>query len=140
MIETDLRDLFDDCYGGYRDFSAEIDLKRDPSTGRWENDSVAFWKDETLGWCYRTTAGEWNYGYTSLRDAVVHYSIGLTASQREDGDYCAHRLCDTDYRQHIGSNTLYCKTTWRFFIPQEDHERIQQKCDAMTTAFHTLLQ
>ena len=139
-MEIDLHDIFDDCHGGYRDFSAEISLRRDPTTGHWANDSVAFWKDDTLGWCYRTTAGKWTYGYDSLRDAVIHFSVGLTEAQRKDSEFCAHRLCDTDYRQSINSDTLYCKTTWRFFTPQEDYEKIQQKCDALTMAFNTMLQ
>lgn len=140
MKEIDLRDIFDDCYGGYQDFTVEISLLRDPATGRWANDSVTFWKADALGWCYRTATGERNYGYETLRDAVIRFSVELTIAERGNKNFCAHRLYDTDYRQSISCSTLYCKTTWRFFIPREDHEKIQLKCNTLTLAFNTMLQ
>ena len=135
-IKIDLRDVFDDCYGGYEDQTAEIRLEYDRATRRWKNEQVEFWNDETLGWCYRKRNGKWNYGYDSLRDAVTRYCRGQAEAQNSDKEYIASRLADVEYRQKIRDTTLYCKTTVRCFLPEYNEARFTEKCEAVSQAIN----
>ena len=74
--------------------------------------------------------------YNSLREAVISYSIGLTDLQRQGKTFCAHRLESTEYQQRVGSDELYCKATWRFFMPECDDNRFAEKCEQLTQALN----
>lgn len=131
-----IRDVFDDCYPAHEDYTAALSLRYDRSERCWKNEEVAFWKDDTLGWRFKSASGEGNYGYNSLREAVVSYSIGLSDLQRQGKTFCAHRLESTEYQQRVGSDELYCKTTWRFFMPECDDNRFAEKCEQLTQALN----
>ena len=45
----------------------------------WENEEVMFWKDEDYGWRFSNkTNNKYNYGYNSLKEAVMCYLRGKT--------------------------------------------------------------
>ena len=82
----DLSDIYDSCYSGYDDYTAELTLERDADSGTWQNDSVKFYNTTDYGWAYEETPGRWNYGYDSLEEAVTKYTGGIAAG------FCLSRL------------------------------------------------
>jgi len=128
----DYRDIFDDCYPAYKDYEASVCLEYDRLKQCWKNDDVCFYYDADLGWQCRTASGAWNYGYDSLREAVVKYSLCLTDQQNDGRTYCAHKLENVDYQQRVGSPCLLCKVTWRYFEPQCDEKLFSKKCEELT--------
>lgn len=142
MRSIDLSDVFDDCYPGHEDLTATLELTRNPVTGAWHNDKVAFWKDECHGWRFEETEGQYNYGYDTLRHAVVSYLTGCVGKMDTGGRFCASRILDIDYSTNQGprssTKSLHCAVTVRCFLNECNHARFEQKCDAITAAFSQL--
>lgn len=136
----DLRDVWDDCYSGYEDFSTSVELCWNGVERRWENEAVCFEKDETLGWLYRTVSGQYNYGYDTLREAVIKYAGGLTGKCAGHRNFCASRFQNTDYHHDLRTGTISCSVTIRYFLPECDQERFNQTCDDLTETFDLMLQ
>ena len=140
MKTFDLRDCWDDCYPGFEDFSANVNLNWNRTDRRWENETVYFEQSETLGWSYRTISGKYNYGYVTLQEAVIKYTMGLTKKNSTCQDFCAHKLQDSSYHQDLGNGTISCSVTVRYFLPECDQEKFDQKCNGLTEAFNLMLQ
>ena len=138
MSDSGLRDVFDECFGGYEDATAEVELEYDKERRCWMNDQVEFWKEDGLGWCFRETGHTWKYGYDSLRDAVTRYCTGQASKRRPEGEYCASRIGVVEYRQKVGSPLLYCKATVRYFKLNYNEELFQAKCEALSQTFQML--
>ena len=136
MDRADLRDMFDDCYGGYQDSTAEVDLQYDRLNGRWKNERVEFWREDGYGWCFRETGQSWRYGYNSLRDAVTCYCAGEARKQSPEDEYCASRVADVEYVQRVDRSQLHCRATIRLFKPEYDENRFSEKCEGLTQAFN----
>ncbi|QWU14402.1 hypothetical protein SAMN04487895_101711 [Paenibacillus sophorae] len=59
----------------YIDCKSNIELVKNKK--RWENDQVEFWKEEEYGWCSKEKGQTWEYGYDTLKDAVVSYAMSI---------------------------------------------------------------
>ena len=138
MSNIDLSDIYDSCFTGHTDVTAEISLRRDTATGEWKNDSVKFYKTESYGWAYEKAAGGWNYGYDTLEEAVTKYTGGL-AFESAEGKYVASRVFDKQYDYKLNPKTskghIYCKVTMRMFKGECDNGRMQSINDALSNAF-----
>ena len=141
MSRIDLSDIYDSCYSGYDDYTAELELQRDAATGEWSNDSVKFYKTESYGWAYEQTESGWNYGYDTLEEAVTKYTGGL-AAELAAGSYVASRVFDTQYDYKLNPRTsvgrIRCKVTKRMFKGQCDNKRMDYINDAVSGAFSKL--
>ena len=109
----DLSDIYDSCYTGYDDYTAELTLVRDEKSGTWQNDSVSFYNSD-YGWAYEETPGRWNYGYDSLEEAVTKYTGGLAVKSADDS-YIASRVFYKQYDYKFNPKTsvgyIHCAVT-----------------------------
>lgn len=143
-MTIDLSDIYDNCYSGYEDFAAELVLQRSKRDGKWQNDDIEFFKHDTLKWAYRTCTGKWNYGYDSLKDAVVKYTGGLASdSAPESSQFIASRLCDVQYTQKLSPKTsegyIYCKVTRRLFLPECDNSKVDYVNQSLSNLINELV-
>ena len=136
-----LSDIYDSCYSGYDDYTAELRLERDAGSGDWRNDSVRFYKTDSYGWTYKETSGRWNYGYDTLEEAVAKYTGGL-ASQSADGNYIASRRLSKHYDYKLNPRTskghIHCIVTERMFKGECDSSRMDYINDGVSVAFGKL--
>lgn len=141
MKHIDLSDIYDSCYIGYDDHTAELTLERDADSGEWRNDSVKFYKTESYGWAYEKAAGGWNYGYDTLEEAVTKYTGGL-AAESAAGNYVASRWLDKHYDYKLNPRTsngrIYCKVTMRMFKGECDGARMDIINNGISGAFSKL--
>ena len=141
MRKVDLSNIYDSCYSGYDDHTAELTLERDKSSGEWHNDSVKFYKTESYGWAYEKAASGWNYGYDTLEEAVTKYTGGL-AEKSAEGNYIASRWLDNHYDYKLNPRTskgsIYCKVTKRMFKGECDYKRTQNINEGISAAFSKL--
>ena len=141
MSHIDLSDIYDSCYDGYDDYTAELTLERDATTGEWQNDNVKFYKTESYGWAYERTVSGWNYGYDTLEEAVTKYTGGLAAGLAV-GKYVASRVFDEQYDYKLNPRTsvgrIHCKVTKRMFRGDCDHKRMDHINNAVSGAFSKL--
>ena len=141
MQAIDLSDIYDSCYTGYDDYTAELALVRDEKSGVWQNDSVKFYNTD-YGWAYEETPGRWNYGYDSLKEAVTKYTGGLAADSAE-GDYIASRVFNKQYDYNFNPKTsvgyIYCAVTKRLFKGECDYERTQYINNTISQAINKLV-
>jgi len=138
----DLSDIYDSCYSGYDDYTTELTLERDATSGEWLNDSVKFYKTESYGWAYeKAAAGGWNYGYDTLEEAVTKYTGGLAADSAA-GNYVASRWFDKKYDYKLNPKTsvghIHCKVTKRMFKGKCDKTRMDYINDGISSAFSKL--
>ena len=140
MSNIDLSDIYDSCFTGHTDVTAEISLRRDTATGEWKNDSVKFYKTG-YGWAYEETDGRWDYGYDSLEEAVTKYT-GRLAAESAKVSYIASRWFEKQYdHKHVpGTPTgdIYCKVTKRMFKGSCDNDRLRHINDAVSDVLSKL--
>ena len=141
MKHIDLSDIYDSCYSGYDDYSAELTLERDAVAREWRNDSVKFYKTESYGWAYEQTESGWNYGYDTLEEAVTKYT-GSLAAESAVGKYVASRVFDKKYDYKLNPRTsagrIHCKVTKRMFKGECDNKRMNHINNAVSGAFSKL--
>lgn len=130
----DLSDIYDDCYEGYQDFHAEIELRKQGD--KWSNDTVSFWKSETLGWRFSEVGGKSNYGYDTLTHAVKCYLAGKCSEQASDQNFCASRLLNSTNKRNFDKFT--CEAIHRYFI-NGNQDMIDRTNEALTTALNKLI-
>ena len=138
MSKVDLSDIYDSCYSGYDDYTAELRLERDMGSGEWRGDSIKFYKTESYGWAYEKTADGWNYGYDTLEEAVTKYTGGL-ASRSAEGKYIASRRLSKQYVYKLNPKTsqgyIHCTVIERMFKGKCDRTRMDYINDGISTAF-----
>ncbi len=111
----------------YKEITSEIVLTKNSKSGMWENEEVMFWNDEDYGWRFSNkTNNEYNYGYDSLKEAVMCYLSGENHSKAATNfKYSASMYISekSEYQQNnkfigkgITDKRLYCKRTDKFFI------------------------
>ena len=136
----DLSGIYDSCYSGYDDYTAELTLTRDTDSGIWQNDSVKFYNSD-YGWAYEETDGQWNYGYDSLEEAVTKYTGGQATDSAGD-KYIASRVSQKQYDYKFNPKTsvgyIRCVVTTRMFKGKCDHERTQYINDTISCAISQL--
>jgi hypothetical protein len=136
MSDTDLSGIYDDCYCGYDDYTAELTLQRDGVSGIWQNNSVKFYIT-SYGWAYEETSGGWNYGYDSLEEAVTKYT-GALAVKSAKGKYIASRWLEKQYDCKLNPKTsggrIECKVTKRMFKGECDYKRMDYINGAISCA------
>jgi len=141
MSHIDLSDIYDSCYSGYDDYTAELTLERDSDSKEWKNDSVKFYKTESYGWAYEKAAGGWNYGYDTLKEAVTKYTGGL-ASQSAAGNYIASRRHSKQYVYKLNPKTsqgyIHCTVTERMFKGECDRTRMNYINEGISNTFSKL--
>ena len=142
QTNIDLSHVFDNCYPGYEDFTAEMTLRWNPDNRKWENETVSFWKEDSSRWKYRASTGEYNYGYDTLKEAITKYVGGLAGKQAAGTgkDFCASRLLKVNYERSLKNGEIFCRVNLRHFLPECDEQLFQQKCEDLTAAFGMLLQ
>lgn len=81
----------------YIDCQANLEIIKNKSI--WQNEEVEFWKEEEYKWCFRRKGETWNYGYESLKDAVISYTSSLAIVNDPDIRVNGSMLIDKNYEQ-----------------------------------------
>ena len=140
MNVIDLSDIYDSCYSGYDDYTAELTLERGADSETWRNDSVKFY-NTAYGWAYEESSGQWNYGYDSLKEAVTKYT-GALAAESAEGDYIASRIFKKQYDYKFNPKTseghICCVVIKRMFKGECDYERTRHVNNAISHAINKL--
>ena len=110
-------DSFEEC-------SAELSLHRSPATGRWGNKEIVFEKDDAMGWKYVCRSGGGDYGYPSLKRAVLAY-VGARAGYDPHDECCRIKRQDYQLSGKPGErpDELHCGMTVRHFVPAFELEQ-----------------
>lgn len=66
---------------------------------KWQNGEVEFWKEEDYGWCFKCKGEHWNYGYESLKDAIIRYASSLAIVADPVIKITGSMLIDKNYEQ-----------------------------------------
>lgn len=107
----------------YIDLTANVVLFKNKA--KWNNEHVEFWKEEEYDWCFRREGKTWNYGYKSLKDAIISYTMSLTEVEDPDVKITGSMLIDKDYKQENAWNkndeskkvsSINCSVVVRRFI------------------------
>lgn len=108
----------EDFEDSFEERSVELSLRKNPATGRWGNKEIVFEKDDSLGWKYVCPGGACDYGFSSLKRAVLAY-LGARAGYDPQDKYC--RIKRQDYQTYgkpgAQPDELHCSMTVRHYVP-----------------------
>lgn len=115
------REAYDDSF---EEHSAALSLHRNPATGRWGNSDIVFLKDDALGWKYLCRGGSCDYGFSSLKRAVLAY-VGARAGYDAQDECC--RVKSGEYQIYgapgMEPDQLHCSMTVRHYVPAFELEQ-----------------
>lgn len=118
----------EDYEDSFEERSAKLALRKSPSTGRWGNQDVVFEHDAGLGWKYACRSGGGDYGFSSLKRAVLAY-VGARAGYDSQDESC--RIKRQDY-QTFGKpgaqpDELHCSMTVRHYLPATEPFELEEQ-------------
>lgn len=85
----------------YIDCKSDITLTK--VGNKWMNEEAEFWKDEDYKWCSKENGQSWQYGYATLKDAVIAYTMSKAACN-PNIKTVSSMLLDKDYKQENAWN------------------------------------
>lgn len=115
------REAYDDSF---EERSVSLSLCVSPATGRWGNQDIVFMKDEALGWKYVCRGGGCDYGFSSLKRAVLAY-VGARAGYDAQDERCQLKSHDYQLYSKTGGqpDELQCRMTVRHYAPAFELEQ-----------------